>query len=148
MHHRRIAGPYFNGTHPGVLLKRVRDEKGFDLTRPFRGNLVGFRNRNHHIRLDAPAVGPLNGLRLILRVAFGSAPIGPRRKSRNLPPRQCRIIAKTAVTRIGEPRRHFPRDNGLLDGLRPRAGRLVSQKRHGSGLTRPMANLTIFLQYR
>src|SRR2546425_1228085 len=143
MHDRGAAGTYFDGTHPGVLFERIRNEECLDLAGALRRNIVRLRHRNDHVRFDAPSFRPFDWGRLIFGVAFGCSTVRPCGECFDVGFGQWGCVPKASIMRVGEPWRHLFTENRFLDCLRPRASAVVSQERHWRDFTRPMTLLTI-----
>ena len=144
-----IAGPHLRNFHPGVLFKVGGNHEMLILNRASGGNLVVEAHPEHCVRFpNAPAGNELAGRRSLSGIALLSARIRPPGKGFHFTRRQRLIIRKFAEMRIGQPGRHLPQHHSLPNRLRPRADLLVSQERHGCRFSRPVTDLTAFLQDR
>jgi hypothetical protein len=81
---------------------------------------IGFTHR--------PTLGEGAWFRRVLRIAFLGAAVDPCGDLVDLCLREAPVIGKTAVLRVGEPRRHFADEDGFADGLGPRAGVLIGHQ--------------------
>jgi hypothetical protein len=56
------------------------------------------------------------------------------------------VVGKIAVSRVGEPGRHFPHGYLRLDGFGPGARFRIREKRHRADFSRPVADLAVLLE--
>src|SRR5262249_41480218 len=77
MDNGRIARTNFDGRDPSVLLERALNDELLDLSRASCTDMVRFGHGNDDVRLNLPAVRPLNGRGPIARIAFPRARIRP-----------------------------------------------------------------------
>lgn len=97
---------------------------------------------------DAPSLRKCHGFWSILRISGRGARIYPRDQSIDLLLRQPVVIRKRAWRGVGEPRGHFPCQDGLSNGLRPGPHVPIIRHRKRRGLTCTMTDLTSLLQDR
>ena len=83
---------------------------------------------------NGPALGELARGRQVFGIALG-APASTQAASVSISWLvQGAVVRELAVVRIGEPRRHFAREHGALDGLGPGTSLLVGEQGERRGL--------------
>ena len=139
----------FDRLRPFVFFEISRDGEVLILDFTFGGDFEGFWNFEDGIGGAAgeiPADGPVARRRSIVRIAFGSAGIGPIGDGFDFGFGQPAIVQEPIA--FGEPRRHNPAGDGVADGFRPGADVFVSGEGHGRDFAGAVAFLASILEDR
>ena len=131
MHDGRVARTNLDCRYPCIFLERTRNDELSYFTFAFRGYLVRPRHRNHDVRLDTPAVRPLQCCGLVSGVAFNGAPIRPCRERVDIRLSQFRCVSKFADMGICKPWRHLSVEDRRFDGFGPGARAFERGEGHG-----------------
>src|SRR4030095_2595805 len=110
-------------------------------------NFVRLRHFNDQIWIsNVPAFYKNPRRRSVLRISLDRSRVGPSRQGVDFLLRQRGIILKVSYGAICVPRRHFPRNDSLLDGFGPWPNLIVRRQRHRTDLPWPVAALAALLK--
>ena len=140
---RTVGGAGLDGLDPLIFREAHGNHNILVVDFAFLGHFEGLGRGNHEVGLrNVPAVDEGGWRTAILGGAFGRAPIGPLDERVDFTLRHGSVVRELPVMRVGEPGRHTPAEDVLLDGLGPRTNFGVGGELHRANFAAPMAGST------